>query len=274
VTPAQAYAYCRKKAFGHYENFPVASLLLPPQARDAVAAVYAFARRADDFADEPEFAGRRLQLLKAWQANLSKKPVLPEFIALRDACKRHRIPKKLLTDLVAAFKQDCVKSRYPDFESVLAYCAKSANPVGRLVLRICGRDDAQAVLESDAICTALQLANFWQDLGSDVRERDRIYLPADELKRFDAKAVRFDARLRELMRFQVNRTEAYFTAGEGLPARLGGRLGAEIRLTLLGGRRILQKIRAQGYDTLSRRPKLGALDAPVLAWRFAMGKLH
>ena len=274
MTLSQAYAYCRQKAFGHYENFPVASLLLPPQARDAVAAVYAFARQADDYADEPEHAGRRLQLLNAWQANLSKKPVLPEFIALQDACRRHRIPKQLLADLIAAFKQDCVKSRYKNFGEVLAYCRKSANPVGRLVLRICGRDDAQALAESDAICTALQLANFWQDLGSDLQTRDRIYLPADELKRFGAKAGRFDARLRGLMRFQVNRTEAYFAAGEGLPARLGGRLGAAIRLTLRGGRRILEKIRAQGYDTLRKRPKLGMADAPVLAWRFAMGKLH
>lgn len=265
----ESYLYCRKKAFGHYENFPVASLLLPPQARDAVAAVYAFARAADDFADEPQFGprNRRLKLLNDWQAALGRKPKIPEFVALQDACRRHSIPKRLLTDLIDAFKQDCVKSRYKNFSELLQYCRKSANPVGRLVLRICGRDDALAVLESDAICTALQLANFWQDLASDTQQRNRFYMPADDIKRFDGNS-------RELMRFQINRTEAFFAAGEGLPARLGGRLGAEIRLTLLGGRRILEKIRAQGYDTHARRPKLGVFDAGMLLWRLAAGKLQ
>jgi squalene synthase HpnC len=276
----EAYALCRAKAFGHYENFPVASLLLPPAARDAVAAVYAFARQADDFADEPEFgpAENRLALLRAWQANLDHKPKIPEFLALQDACDKHQIPEQLLRDLIAAFVQDCKKSRYKNFKEVLAYCSKSANPVGRLVLRITGRDDAAALAESDAICTALQLANFWQDLASDAQKRDRVYLPADEMKRFGVgveqlRAGSFGPKLANLMRFQVDRTEALFKAGEGLPARLGGRLGAEIRLTLLGGRRILEKIRFQGYNTLARRPKLGAADAPALLWRFATGSL-
>lgn len=282
MNPIQdAYAHCRRKAFGHYENFPVASLLLPPQARDGVAAVYAFARAADDFADEPEFAPakRRIGLLKGWAAKLDRKPELPEFVALQDACRRYKIPRQLLKDLIRAFTQDCLKPRYKNFAEVLGYCRNSANPVGRLVLRICDRDDAVAVAESDAICTALQLANFWQDIASDAQIRDRIYLPADDMKRFgvgdaDLKAGRFSPALRELVRFQVNRCESYFAAGEGLPARLGGRLGAEIRLTLLGGRRILEKIRAQGYDTLAKRPKLGKADLPILAWRFATGKLQ
>jgi phytoene synthase len=274
-----AYAHCRRAAFGHYENFPVASLLLPAQARDAVAAVYAFARRADDFADEPEFASRRLKLLSDWQANLDKKPVLPEFIALQDAIRRHQIPKQLLKDLISAFKQDCVKPSYAGFSQVLDYCRRSANPIGRLVLRICGRDGALELEESDQICTALQLANFWQDLASDASVRKRIYLPQDEMKRFGVEAAELEAgrcteALRKLLRFQVERTEAYFARGEGLPVRLGGRLGAEIRLTLLGGRRILEKIRSQGYDTLLRRPKLGLADAPVLAWRFLRGSVQ
>jgi squalene synthase HpnC len=279
VTPLEnAYQYCRSKAFGHYENFPVASLLLPPQARDAIAAVYAFARSADDFADEPGFGPlkRRLGLLRAWQANLSREPVLPEFLALQDACARHAIPIQLLKDLISAFLQDCVKSRYADFPEVLDYCRRSANPIGRLVLRICGRDDEQGLQESDAICTALQLANFWQDLASDARLRDRIYLPRDEMHRFgvsedDLRQGAAGGALRELMRFQVERAETLFVLGEGLPSRLGGRLGAEIRLTVLGGRRILEKIRAQGYDTLASRPHLRVQDAPALAWRMATG---
>lgn len=281
LTLEESYQYCRAKAFGHYENFPVASILLPPQSRDAVAAVYAFARAADDFADEPQFAPqkKRLTLLNHWQSQLTQMPINPEFLALQDAVRRHGIPIQLLKDLIAAFKQDCVKARYKNFAEVLAYCSKSANPVGRLVLRICGRDDKAAVAESDAICTALQLANFWQDLASDAQVRDRIYVPADDLKRFgvsveDLRHGAFNDNIRELVRFQVDRTDTLFTEGEGLPARLGGRLGAEIRLTLLGGRRILQKIRARGYDTFSRRPKLGASDAPALLWRFATGKLH
>ncbi len=277
----QAYALCRKRAFGHYENFPVASWLLPEPGRSAVAAVYAFARQADDIADEPGQGGplARVRALKAWQSHLDRAPQAPEFLALHDACRRFKIAKNLLRDLISAFSQDCRKQRYADFGEVLDYCRRSANPVGRLVLRIFGKDSPVALEESDALCTALQLANFWQDLASDAQQRHRIYLPADDMERYgvgmdELLGGAFSDRLRELMRFQVNRTEAYFTRGEGLPARLGGRLGAEIRLTLLGGRRILELIRAQGYDTLSRRPKLSGADALPLAWRFLRMRVH
>jgi phytoene synthase len=263
---------------GHYENFPVASLLLPRPQRGAIAAIYAFARGADDFADEPQYEGRRLGLLKGWQSRLERPGEDPAFLALHDSIRRYAIPKQHFKDLIAAFSQDCRVRRYANFGSLLAYCSQSANPVGRLVLRVFGVDSAEAALESDAICTALQLTNFWQDLASDAQIRDRVYLPMDEMRRFGVRAQelkegRFSHRLRELLRFQVNRTESYFARGEGLCSRLKGRLGLELRLTLLGGRRVLEKIRAQGYDTLSARPKLKLPDFGLLLGRLALGKL-
>lgn len=273
-----SYAHCRQLAFGHYENFPVASLLLPQPQRDAIAAIYAYARKADDFADEPEFAKDRVRLLQAWMRNLELPAKDPIFMALHDSIRRYKLPKKLLADLVRAFLQDCRKARYRNFEEVLAYCKLSADPVGRLVLRVFALDSAEACAESDAICTALQLANHWQDLASDVTTRDRIYLPQDEMKRYKVseqglKAKQFTPGLGTLMRLQVDRAETLFARGEGLPSRLGGRLGLEVRLTLLGGRRILEKIRAQSYDTLAQRPKLGSLDAAGLVWKGLWGRV-
>jgi squalene synthase HpnC len=276
-----AYALCRRRAFGHYENFPVASWLLPARARDAVAALYAFARQADDFADEPEFgsASQRRKLLGAWKRKLRQAPREGVFIALQDAVRRFQLPLQLLEDLISAFQQDCSKARYANFDELADYARRSANPVGRLVLRICGQETAASDLESDAICSALQYVNFWQDLGSDVQGRRRFYLPQDEMKRFgvselDLRAPRASKALRDLLRFQVRRVEAFFALGEALPSRLEGGLAAEIRLTLLGGRRILEKIRAQDYDCLVRRPKLGFADLGVLGWRFCRGALQ
>jgi squalene synthase HpnC len=273
-----AYAHCRQLAFGHYENFPVASLLLPQPQRDAIAAIYAYARQADDFADEAEFSKDKVRLLKAWMGKLQRPSQDPVFLALHDSIRRYRLPKSLLADLVRAFLQDCHQARYRDFPQVLAYCKLSANPVGRLVLRVFGRDSAQACAQSDAICTALQLANHWQDLAKDVAQRDRFYLPQDEMERFgvresDLKAAVFTPALAELMRLQVDRAEALFTQGEALPGSLGGRLGLEVRLTLLGGRRILQKIRGQHYNPLGRRPKLGPGDGLGLVWGGLRGSL-
>lgn len=273
-----AYAHCRRIAFGHYENFPVASLLLPQPQRDAIAAVYAFARQADDYADEPQFAGKRVALLRAWRAKLSKKPALDDlvFIALDDARRRFAIPKKLLSDLIDAFLQDTHKRSYASFKELRSYCRRSADPIGRIVLRVFDQDSARNLLLSDAICTALQLTNHWQDLGKDVRERDRLYLPADSLRRHQIKATELRAlqaspRLRALIREEAERAEAFFLMGQGLPAELPWRLGLQIRLTLLGGRAILRKIRSQGFDTLARRPSLGVLDVPGLLLRALLG---
>jgi phytoene synthase len=273
-----AYRYCRQIAFGHYENFPVASLLLPQPQRDAIAAVYAFARSADDFADEPEHAAKRVALLERWKRRLDQAPGEdPIFMALQDACRRWRLPKPLLRDLVDAFLQDCRQARYADFKAVLAYCRRSANPVGRLVLRIFGQDTAKNLAASDALCTALQLTNHWQDLGKDVRIRDRVYLPQDEMRSHGVtvaqlKRGEFNPALDRLMRFQVRRAEEYFARGAGLVDRMPGRLRLELRLTVLGGRAVLAKIRAQGYDTLGRRPSLNWMDGAGLVAKALSGR--
>jgi phytoene synthase len=253
-------------------------MLLPQPQRDAIAAIYAYARTADDFSDEPEFAGRRVPLLKAWIAKLDRPAGEdPIFVALQDAIRTYRLPKQLLKDLVLAFLQDCAKTRYQTFDQLLGYCRLSADPVGRLVLRVFELDTPENLKASDDICTALQLANHWQDLAADVQQRDRIYLPKEEMKRFGVSEVQLKAgkwtpALGELMRLQVDRAESLFASGEGLPSRLPGRLGLEIRLTMLGGRGILKKIRAQGFDTLASRPKLGAWDAPGILMAVCMGK--
>ena len=280
VDLSSAYRHCRQIAFGHYENFPVASVLMPQPQRDAIAAIYAFARSADDFADEPAFAADRVGLLRDWKRRLDRAPAgHPVFVALQDARRRWRLPKPLLVDLVDAFLQDCRQARYANFKQVLGYCRRSANPVGRLLLRVFGLDTARNLADSDAICTGLQLANHWQDLGKDVRLRDRVYLPLDEMRRHGVtvaqlKRGEFNPALRGLMRFQVDRAEACFAQGEGLMGRLPGRLGLELRLTLLGGRAVLAKIRAQGYDTLARRPSLGWLDGAGLLAKAALGRLR
>jgi squalene synthase HpnC len=273
-----AYRHCHQVAFGHYENFPVASALLPQPQRDAIAAVYAYARTADDFADEPAYAARRMGLLRDWKRRLDREPGEdPIFTALQDACRRWRLPKPLLRDLVDAFLQDCRQARYADFRQVLGYCRRSANPVGRLVLRIFGLDTAQNLADSDAICTALQLANHWQDLGHDVLIRDRIYLPQDEMRRHKVTVAQlkqgiFHAGTAALLRFQVDRSEAYFAQGAGLVDRMPGRLRLELRLTVLGGRAVLAKIRGLGYDTLGRRPKLGWMDGAGLLAKALLGR--
>ena len=273
-----AYKHCRRLAFGHYENFPVASALLPRPQRDAIAAIYAFARQADDFSDEPKYAGDRVRLLKEWRARLGRDPAGdPVFTALADARRRWKLPTALLADLVRAFLQDCGRRRYDSFDALLGYCRLSANPVGRLVLRVFDRDSPEALRASDDICTALQLANHWQDLASDAQVRDRIYLPGNEMKRFKVdqgqlKQGRWSPGLGQLLRLQVDRAEALFASGQDLPGRMPGRLGLELRLTVLGGRAILRKIREQGYDTLSRRPRLGVRDAPGLLLGGLLGR--
>lgn len=268
-----SYRHCRQLAFGHYENFPVASLLLPQPQRDGIAAIYAFARSADDFSDEPQFAGKREMLLKDWMRRLDRKPEgHPVFTALHDAITRWKLPKPLLRDLLKAFLQDLRKRSYRSQAELHAYCKLSANPVGRLVLRVFAQDSAQNLRDSDAICTALQLANHWQDLGRDLRERDRCYLPMDaqrrhKVKAIDLKAAHVSTALKSALKEQVDLADGLFSQGAGLGRRLPGRLGLEIRLTLAGGRRVLEKVRALDFDTLATRPKLGKVDAALLLWR-------
>ena len=268
---AAAYAHCERVARKHYENFPVASLLLPRAMRRHVAAVYAFARQADDFADEPQFEGplgKREALLADWRLQLDRAASgaaeNPVFIAVADTLTRFPLPVALLHDLISAFEQDLHVMSYETFDALLGYCRLSANPVGRVVLHLAGRNEEALMIQSDAICTALQLANFWQDVALDLA-KGRCYLPREDRLRFrctDAtlNARRADPAFVELMRFQVARTRALFARGAHLPAEVGGRVGFELRLVVLGGLKILEMIERAGYDVFTRRPSLSAPD--------------
>jgi squalene synthase HpnC len=247
--------------------------------RPAIAAIYAFARRADDFADEPGPSDtERLRLLDDWHRRLLGARGHGEdgddlvFLALDDAIRRHRLPVKLFEDLLSAFRQDVSTRRYGTWTEVLDYCSRSANPVGRLVLRVAGHDDPRLDAQSDAICTALQLTNFWQDFGVDWR-RGRLYLPADDRDRAgaderDLDAGRWTSAWRRAMDVVVGRTRELFARGRPLCAAVPGRLRFELRLTWLGGSRILDKVE-RSSDVLNRRPRLTPADAAVLVWQAA-----
>ncbi len=257
----------------HYENFPVGSLLVPKSKRRHVYSIYAFARTADDFADEGyETSGlsvtERLAALDDWESKLEDcfrgQANHPIFVALGETVRELDLPIQLFRDLLSAFRQDVVKRRYADFDEVLDYCRRSANPVGRLILRLFGYRDERLSHLSDCICTALQLANFWQDVAVDVR-KDRVYLPADEMARHgvtldDLRDKRFSDRYASLLEFQVERTKELFERGRSLPSQVRGRLAVELRLTWLGGMRILEKIEAMSYDTLNGRPTITTAD--------------
>ncbi|MGH9868743.1 MAG: squalene synthase HpnC [Candidatus Polarisedimenticolia bacterium] len=277
-----AYAHCESIARRHYENFPVASLLLPRRLRPHVAAIYAFARLADDFADEATFEGRRLQLLSGWRERLDRAAAgdadEPVFVALSDTILRHGLPAALLHDLISAFEQDVRVNGYETFDELLAYCRLSANPVGRLVLALSRRGEAHLLEMSDAICTALQLTNFWQDVAVDL-DKGRCYLPRSEMLRFGCTAEMLSAMAArrivtepfvELMAFQTRRTRQMFDLGQALPDQVGGRLGFELRLVLMGGRRVLDLLEASRFDVFTRRPTLSTPDWGRLVARAAL----
>lgn len=279
-TVPEAFAYCEGMARAHYENFPVGSLLVPKARRKHVYSIYAFARTADDFADEGYDSGewteaRRLAALTDWEHKLDEsfagRAEHPVFVALAATAAELKLPVQLFKDLLSAFKQDVIKRRYADFAEVLDYCTRSANPVGRLILLLFDYRDERLHQLSDHICTALQLANFWQDVAVDIK-KDRIYLPQEEMMRFgvteeDLRNRRFSAAYADLLRFQVERTREIFALGQTLPAQVRGRLAVELRLTWLGGMRILERIEALGYDTLNARPKITTSDKLVLFLR-------
>jgi squalene synthase HpnC len=263
----EAFRHCLMIARRHYENFPVASVFIPRDLRPHVAAIYAFARGADDMADEgSDPPSARLERLKDWEARLDAcfrgEPDHPVFVALADTVRRFGIPRKPLADLLTAFRMDVTQTRYGQFEHLMEYCRHSANPIGHLVLYIF-REMREAHLGlSDRICTALQLTNFWQDLSLDWR-RGRLYLPLEDLARFgytedDLQKAVVDDRFRRLMEFEVSRTREIFAAGKGLLHRVGGSLQFELLLTYRGGMAILDGIEKQGYDVLSCRPVLSA----------------
>ena len=264
-------------AVEHYENFPVASVLLPRRLRPAVVAIYAFARSADDIADEGEAQPHeRLAALAAYAAGLDRidegiTAHTPMFAALDAVVQHHRLSLAPLRDLLDAFRQDVVTTRYADFASLLDYCRRSANPVGCLMLHLYEATDAERLKKSDAICSALQLINFLQDVAVDW-QKDRIYLPQEDMARFGVSepqiaACTVDARWRELMAFEVSRARALMLSGAPLALSLPGRIGWELRLVVQGGLRILEKIEAVDYDVFKRRPTLVRSDWLLLAWR-------
>jgi phytoene synthase len=289
VTVEEAYAACERIARQHYENFPVASLLLPASMRPHIAAIYAFARAADDFADEGDRTpAERLALLGEWEARLGasvdsgpgvqagvRRPAPSPhddavFLALGNTIRAHRLPVSLFEDLISAFRQDVATTRYSTWADVLDYCRRSANPVGRLVLRVAGHADDRLDLASDAVCTALQLTNFWQDLERDW-QRGRLYVPRDVCDRFGAREADLDARTmspswRAALSEVTGRTRRLFDEGRAVCDGPSGRLRYELRLTWLGGRRILDRLERNGFDVFSARPTLGRSDVPALLW--------
>jgi squalene synthase HpnC len=274
VTVDEAFAVCEAQARAHYENFPV-GLFVPRDRQRYVHAVYAYARTADDFADEPAFEGQRTERLDEWEERLHAayrgEADHPVFIALGETVRRLGIPKEPLLDLLSAFRQDTWKRRYASWEELLDYSRRSADPVGRLVLLLFGYDDETLRPQSDAICSGLQLANHWQDVAVDWR-KDRVYLPADLMARHGvteadlAQAVVTD-RFRALMAELVARTRALFAAGRPLCDRVGRDLRFEMRLTWLGGTGILDRVEAAGYDVFRRRPSYGMGGKLGLAYR-------
>jgi squalene synthase HpnC len=261
----------------HYENFPVASILLPARLRPAVEAIYRFARSADDLADEGDAAPQaRIDALNAYDAALDRiehgeSSEAPLWRDLAAVIGRYRLPLQPFRDLLSAFKQDVSVKRYESFNELLDYCRRSANPVGALMLHLYGMADALNLGDSNAICSALQLINFWQDVAVDWK-KERVYLPQEDLRRFDVaeSGIANDAVDRqwcELMRFEVERARAMLQAGAPLALRLPGRVGWELRLVVQGGLRILERIDAVGYDVFRRRPRLTKLDWIRLVWR-------
>ena len=257
---------------GHYENFPVASLLLPARLREPVALIYRFARTADDYADEGNDAPEtRLESLRRWRAQLDA-PASEFFEKLNRIRREHDLPAQLFHDLLDAFTQDVLKNRYASFDEVLDYSRRSANPVGRLLLHLFGKNGAGNDALSDKICSALQLINFWQDVDVDYSTKNRVYLPVDEMARFQVTEEhlaqkRCDAPFRDLLRFQVERARRMMLEGRPLIDRLEGRFRLEIAVTVQGGLRILEKLESVDYDMFRRRPVHRWFDWPLLLAR-------
>ena len=282
MVTAAAYARCQQLAQQHYENFPVASRLLPKATRPHIAAIYAFARIADDFADEgtrtPE---ARLALLDDWQHRLDAAvsgPVETDdsdagaiFLALSDTIARFGLERSLFDDLLDAFRQDVRVSRYESWNDLLDYCRRSANPVGRLVLRIAGYRSTELDARSDSVCTALQLTNFWQDIEGDLK-KGRLYVPLSVVRETgadieDLRRARFTPAWTAALERAAAETRRHFSDGRGVADLVSGRLRWELRATWLGGTRILDRLASRRFDVFKSRPTLGWADAGVIAVR-------
>jgi squalene synthase HpnC len=278
---AEARQYCRKLATNHYENFSVATWFLPKRLRQHFYNVYAYCRISDDLGDEVGDPRASLQLLDAWQQELEAcyagSPKHPVFVALSETVQAFEIPKHEFSDLLTAFRQDQTVTRYKSFDDLLGYCKNSANPVGHLVLYLCGYKDSERQLLSDFTCTALQLANFWQDVSVDYA-KGRIYLPLEDLHRFavsedDIAHQRNTSAFVEMMKFEVERAREWFRQGLPLIQKVSRELAVDIELFSRGGQEILNAIEAQGCAVLGRRPVISKPRKLALVARAALGKL-
>jgi squalene synthase HpnC len=278
---AEAREYCRRLARSHYENFSVASWFLPARLRQHFFNVYAYCRISDDLGDEVGDAAASLQLLDQWATELNAcydgYPRHPVFVALAETVRKFEIPKHEFADLLTAFRQDQSITRYETFNDLLGYCRYSANPVGHLVLYLCGYRDSERQLLSDYTCTALQLANFWQDVSADFA-KGRIYLPLEDLRRFGVNEEMIrdgdnSSAFSEMMRFQVERAREWFTQGLPLVAKVDRTLATDIELFSRGGQEILNAIERQDYAVLGRRPAISKARKLALVARAALGKL-
>jgi squalene synthase HpnC len=276
-TTARAYAYCEEFARAHTESYPVASRFVPAELRPHLVALYAFARSADDFADEPQYEGRRAEALERWETALSRaahgEADHPVFIALADTIEKRDLPIPPLEDLLTAFRMDIDVRRYATFQALRGYTARSADPVGRLLLALFGYRAPELVRFADEISTALQLTNFWQDVAADAA-RDHVYLPAEDLHFFgvteaDIKALKPAPAVRDLIRFEVARTRALYERGRPLLEKLGSDLRMELTLIWLVGTTILDKIEAANYDVFAQRPAIRRRDQAIIMARAA-----
>jgi squalene synthase HpnC len=283
---AEAREYCRRLARSHYENFSVASWFLPGHLRQHFFNVYAYCRISDDLGDEVGDTAASLQLLDAWESELNAcysgdhnwQPRHPVFVALAETVRKFEIPKHEFADLLTAFRQDQIIGRYETFNDLLGYCRYSANPVGHLVLYLCGYSDSERQQLSDYTCTALQLANFWQDVTTDFA-KGRIYLPLEDLRRFGVSEEMIrdgenTSAFREMLKFEVERARAWFAQGMPLIAKVDRALAIDIELFSRGGQEILNAIERQDYAVLGRRPAISKARKLALVARAALGKLR
>lgn len=278
---AEAREYCRRLARSHYENFSVASWFLPAQLRQHFFNVYAYCRISDDLGDEVGDTSASLQLLDQWETELNAcyegQPRHPVFVALTETVRKFEIPKHEFADLLTAFRQDQSISRYETFNDLLGYCRYSANPVGHLVLYLCGYRDSERQLLSDYTCTALQLANFWQDVSADF-VKGRIYLPLEDLRRFDVgeEVLRNGDNTSSfcaMIGFEVERAREWFKQGIPLIAKVDRTLATDVELFSRGGQEILNAIESQRYAVLGRRPAISKTRKLALVAHASLGKL-
>jgi squalene synthase HpnC len=278
---SEARQYCRRLARSHYENFSVASWFLPSRLRQHFFNVYAYCRISDDLGDEVGDSAASLQLLDEWQTELDAcydgDPRHPVFVALSETVREFEIPQHEFSDLLTAFRQDQAVSRYETFDDLLGYCRNSANPVGHLVLYVCGYSDAERQLLSDYTCTALQLANFWQDVSADFA-KGRIYLPLEDLRRFgvseeEIRAGQNTTAFCAMMKFEVERAREWFAQGLPLIAKVDHALATDVELFSRGGQEILNAIERQNYAVLGRRPAISKSRKLSLVARAAAAKL-